>query len=72
MKREPCMSIAELSRLKGVKESALWNRAERVPFPPVVTFSGLNKSKINGRTNYYRRSELLNWFDNSLVRQQKN
>lgn len=67
--REPCMTLKELARLKGVKESALWNRSSRHPLPKRVEFTGFKPvSSPRGKSNQYRRSELLHWFDNSLAK----
>jgi hypothetical protein len=70
--REPCMTLKELARLKGVTPQLLRKRAERVPFPPQVVFSTKFKPARAkcGHSHQYVRSELLSWFDNSLVRQQ--
>lgn len=70
--REPCMTIKELARLVGLSEGALHKRAKRKPLPEQVKFEhskslGRLTARNFGVSGQYKRSELLNWFQNSTV-----
>lgn len=69
MSREPCMTLKELAREKGVTQQALSRRAKKLPLPAAVTFEGngamqvhLAKRRVSHSRNF-RRSELLAWFE---------
>lgn len=66
-KHEPCMTLKDLARLKGISVAALSKRAKKIPYPAEVVFgeTGIPDFQVRPfkRAAQYRRSELLAWFD---------
>jgi hypothetical protein len=61
MSREPCLSLRELARIKGVTVQSLAARSKGHPLPDAVLF-GASPPK-SGSARQFRRSELLAWFE---------
>lgn len=65
---EPCMTLKELARVKGLSLTALTNRSKKVPYPPEVEFGKAFKAVSHHKPSaQYRRAELLKWFDEASV-----
>lgn len=66
MAHEPCMTLKELAKLKGLSLQALTNRAKKLPYPEPLDFAGKYKTvqaTVHRRAAQYPRSALLKWFD---------
>ena len=67
MKNQPCMTLSELARLKGVTVSALHKRARKVPYPEPTVFAErpfkLGRLSLINKAKNYPRAALLEWFD---------
>lgn len=65
MAHEPCMTLTELAREKGVKSSAHFNHwAKRIPLPPQELFNSpkFSRNNVSGK-KFYKRSALLDWYE---------
>lgn len=66
MAHEPCMTLKELAKLKGLSIQALTSRSKKLPYPEPVPFAGKYKTvqaNVHRRAAQYRRSSLLQWFE---------
>lgn len=75
MAHEPCMTLKELAKLKGLSLQALTYRSKKLPYPEPFDFAGKYKTvqanihrravqaNIHRRAAQYPRSALLKWFD---------
>lgn len=66
MAYEPCMTLKELAKLKGLSLTAITNRAKKLPYPEPVTFAkkvSVAQANVHRRSVQYRRSALLKWFE---------
>lgn len=66
MAHEPCMTLKELAKLKGLSLQALTNRSKKLPYPEPLDFAGKYKTaqaNTHRRAAQYPRSVLLKWFD---------
>lgn len=69
MSREPCMTLKELARTKGVSQQSLSARCKKHPLPAAVTFEDNRLKAIHlatrqlAKVRQFRRSELLAWYE---------
>lgn len=67
MKNQPCMTLTELARLKGLTVSALHKRARKAPYPEPTVFAEkpfkLGRLSLINKAKNYPRAALLEWFE---------
>lgn len=64
MKREPCMTLKDMAKEKGVSSPALTKRSKKEPYPEPVKFE--SDFQVTGKfkkANQYPRKDLLAWFE---------
>lgn len=65
--RTPLITLEELSKIKSISLTALYKRRNKKPFPNAIE-PKIERSSFNGFTSkykkiYYKKDELLAWFD---------